>query len=592
MSKKLVPQNLDITIKPDSLCNSKITICAILIDIITGKLVTPYFQPIVDLRNGEVYSHGVTCYGPQDSILNTPENLIAASLAFNLQQELQEVCNKITIQVVGDKGLKKNYTLVDSEKSKEMFLTLTLTQRSSQDIIFSTNPTFPGYHQGISTKITIQPTVIIEEHGVQPKYIVISCQCIGDMDKKSFQQTQIKATAAYAHTIGAVVLATDVSTADELVVLMELGIDLACGSLFGRPSSIPSVISEELISKIKSYHRTAEYYTLSQNVGVKIGDIVQYNPFVTSTTIISNVEVLFGVRYQGIVIVDDNIPVGLLMKNKLYYRLGTPYGVSLYLSKPAANLMDQEALIVDAELPLETVSQMAMNRLEDSQYDLIIVVSNEKYVGVVSVTHLLQQLTNLQIRFASNSNPLTGLPGNLIIEERLKQVVEMGQPFAVLYCDLDNFKAFNDKYGFEQGDCVLQFTASVLRAALLEVVDDIANTLLGHIGGDDFIILTDQDKAEKLCKFIVKEFDEKIKKYYEPEDIEQECIMVANRKGKLEQFPLMSISIGVVHNRSKKFSSYIEIGEVAAQLKKMAKKISGSAWVFDQRNNEEWNDCP
>lgn len=565
------------------MCNLKTNICANLIDIITKELVTPYFQPIVDLRNGEVYSYSVACYGPQHSILDTPEELITAALEFNLQQELQEVCRKITTQVVADKGLKNNWILFGFKKSDELFLDLTLTQRSSQKIIYSTNPASHD-HQGVPTKITIQPDMIIKERELQPKYIVINCQCIGNLDKKSFQQTQIKATVAYAHTIGAFVLAIDVSTLDELGVLMELEVDFACGSLFGRSSPILSVISEEAISKIKSYHSTTEGHTLSENVSMKIGDIVQCNPFAASTIIISNLEALFGARYQGIVIVDDNIPVGLLMKNRLYYRLGTPYGVSLYSSKPVADLMDKEALIVDAELPLETVSQMAMNRLEDSQYDLIIVVRNKKYAGVVSVTHLLQQLTNLQIKFASNSNPLTGLPGNLIIEERLKQVVLKGQPFAVLYCDLDNFKAFNDKYGFEQGDCVLKFTASLLQAAMLEVVNDTSNTLLGHIGGDDFIILTDQDRAEKLCEVIVKKFDKKIIKYYASEDIKQKYIMVENRKGKLEQFPLMSISIGVVHNRNKKFSSYIEIGEVAAQLKKIAKKIPGSSWLFDQRN--------
>lgn len=589
MTKKTVPQNLDVTVKTDSLCNSKMNICRSLIDIITRKLVTPYFHPIVDLRNGDVYSYGVTCYGPQDSMLHTPESLREASLSFNLQQELQEVCNEITTQVAVYNGIKDFFILFDSNRSNDMFFDLTLIECFSPKKIFGTNFPSPGYYQEMHVKADIDSHPFIVEQELQPKYIVISCQCIGDVDRINFQKSQIEGIVAYAHIIGAVVFVRDVSTTDELFVLMELGVDLACGSLFGLPSLILPNIAEALICKIRKHRLTAKYHTLSQSVSVKIGDIVQYTPFVTPTTIIGNLGALLGEHYQGVVIVDGNIPVGLLMKNKLYYQLGTPYGVSLYLRKPAAKLMDTEALVVDAELPLETVSQMAMSRLEDRQYDLIIIVKNNEYAGVVSVTHLLQQLTNLQIRFASNSNPLTGLPGNLVIEERLKQVVAGGQPFAVLYCDLDNFKAFNDKYGFEHGDRVLEFTASMLRESLLEVVDDVSNSLLGHIGGDDFIIVTDLDKAEKLCKCIIKEFDQKIKKYYESQDIAQGCIKVVNRKGKMEQFPLMSISIGVVHNRNRKFSSYIEIGETSAQLKKMAKKISGSSWVVDQRSGEQCN---
>lgn len=583
MQKKAGSQGLDMTVTANLLSNSKQNIRQNLIEIIMGKLVIPYFQPIVDLRDGEIYSYGVTCYGPPNGMLHTPEKLLEASLSYNLQQEIKAVCNEIVTAVVGNREVKQDYIFFDSKRSNEMFLELTLTQGTSQKKLFNANSKSCGSYQEMTIETDSQMPPSSVEQDLQTKYIVIRCQGIGDSGKKSFRQNQIKATVAYAHIIGMLVLATDVSTTDELVVLMELGVDLVCGSLFGDPSVNLPVIAEELISKIKSYRPLAEYPTLSQSVNVKIGDIVQYTPFVTPDTIISNLGVLLEDRYQGIVIVENNIPVGLLMKNKLYYRLGTPYGVSLYLSKPAANLMDREALIVDAELPLEIVSQMAMNRLGDSQYDLIIVVKNKEYAGVVSVTHLLQKLTNLQIHFASNSNPLTGLPGNLIIEERLKQVLAEGQSFAILYCDLDNFKAFNDKYGFEQGDRVLEFTAAVLRAGLFDVVGDISNTLLGHIGGDDFIIVTDPDKAEYLCKFIVKEFDQKINKYYEPEDIEQDCIMVANRKGKMERFPLMSISIGVVHNRNRQFSNYIEIGEASAQLKKLAKSISGSAWVIDQR---------
>jgi GGDEF domain-containing protein len=285
---------------------------------------------------------------------------------------------------------------------------------------------------------------------------------------------------------------------------------------------------------------------------------------------------------QGVVVVEEHKPVGLVMKNELYYRLGSQYGVPLYYKRPIKLLMDKEPLIVDAGMPLEAVSHQAMARQEAKLYDLIIVTKGGRYWGTVSIIDLLRHITDRKIRSAANANPLTGLPGNLVIEERLKKLVAHNEPFAVLYVDLDNFKAFNDRYGFEQGDRALRLTSAILSQAMTACSDSHAD-FLGHIGGDDFILITRPEKADTLCQAIIARFDREFRSLFPPEDLESGFITVLNRKGQEESFPITTVSIAVVDNIERRFANYLELGRIAAQLKRRAKAIEGSVYLTDRR---------
>jgi diguanylate cyclase (GGDEF)-like protein len=320
---------------------------------------------------------------------------------------------------------------------------------------------------------------------------------------------------------------------------------------------------------------------------LNIGSIIENCPTIANGVLVSDAERLFAAKAcLGIVILNDNKPVGLLMKNRLYYQLGTHYGVSLYYSRPVEKVMDHNPLIVNACLPLEAVSKLVMERNEANQYDLIIVVQDEKYLGTVSISNLLKHLTDLQIRRAFNSSPLTGLPGNLLIEDQLKNLINQKTGiYAVIYLDLDHFKAFNDYYGFEHGDRVLKQTAAILSECLATSSSPNATDFLGHIGGDDFVIITRWEAAESICVSIIEKFDNAIQQLYTSKDLAKGYIKIKNRKGIMEKFSIMSISIAIVTNRYRQFNNYLEIGEIAAELKKKAKNISGSVWITDNRND-------
>lgn len=179
------------------------------------------------------------------------------------------------------------------------------------------------------------------------------------------------------------------------------------------------------------------------------------------------------------------------------------------------------------------------------------------------------------------ANPLTRLPGNVSILNELSNRLEKNELFAVCYLDLDKFKAYNDKYGFEHGDEVIRETARIL----IKVREEIGNPndFIGHIGGDDFVYITTPDVVDRICNKIITDFDRVVPSFYNEEDRKKKFIVAKDRKGKETKIPLLSVSIGVVTNLHRKISHLAEIGEIGAELKAYAKQREGSNYIKDKR---------
>ena len=178
-------------------------------------------------------------------------------------------------------------------------------------------------------------------------------------------------------------------------------------------------------------------------------------------------------------------------------------------------------------------------------------------------------------------SPLTGLPGNVQIHAELKKRLSSKEDFSVLYFDLDNFKSYNDVYGFLKGDQIIKYTADTIVKCVHENVED--NTFVGHVGGDDLVAIIPGTDCDELCQTILANFDSKLKSFFTDDDVEKGYIEVANRKGIIEQFPLTSLSIGVVIAYAGRFHNILEIGEVGAQVKHAAKSVMGSSYAIDKR---------
>jgi DNA-binding response OmpR family regulator len=186
-----------------------------------------------------------------------------------------------------------------------------------------------------------------------------------------------------------------------------------------------------------------------------------------------------------------------------------------------------------------------------------------------------------RVRSMRDLSPLTGLPGNFRIAEELHRRVSSGDPVAVVHGDLDNFNAFNDHYGFMRGDDVIKFTAETLVRAARSTGDP--TCFIGHVGGDDFIVVMDPSLVEQFCKEVAESFDDGILDFYDPQDALRGYVEVIDRRGERHAFPIVSFSMGVATNDRRSFASEWEASSVAAEMKEHAKTAPGSTFMVDRR---------
>ena len=180
-----------------------------------------------------------------------------------------------------------------------------------------------------------------------------------------------------------------------------------------------------------------------------------------------------------------------------------------------------------------------------------------------------------------NLSPLTGLPGNIRIQEEIERAVREDRPFAVLYCDLDNFKAYNDQKGFVRGDRLIQATARIIQDAVVEFAG--SEGFVGHVGGDDFVAVLPPDVAEPVAERIVERFESVKPEFYDDDDLERGFVEVEDRKGVMQKLPLAGVSVGIATTSVRRFAHYGEAVSVATEMKQFAKRDAASSYAVDRR---------
>lgn len=234
--------------------------------------------------------------------------------------------------------------------------------------------------------------------------------------------------------------------------------------------------------------------------------------------------------------------------------------------------------------PIRVFNQAAKTIASGQLDSRVRISTNDELEELADTFNAMTKELALMKEKAENANPLTKLPGNIVIMEDVTRRIEAGKKFTVIYCDLDNFKAFNDKYGIHKGDEAIMLTGDIFKEAVKAKGGE--GDFIGHEGGDDFLLVTDPERAQGLADYITSTFDEKVKALYNQEDLARGHIVAHARDGSVKEFPIMTISLAGVTNVHRPIKAYAEVTNIAAEVKKKAKNEPRSCFVLDQRKGD------
>ena len=278
-------------------------------------------------------------------------------------------------------------------------------------------------------------------------------------------------------------------------------------------------------------------------------------------------------------VIQDERPIGLIRRLDFMDIFLSNFGRELHGKKLASLFMDANPLIIEEELALEEASRLVTTRMSRfSDPHAFIITRDGCYRGMGWTMNLLEKITDLRVHDARYANPLTLLPGNVPIQDRIEELLKAGRPFAVAYCDLDHFKPFNDVYGYESGDLVIKTVGQILVAQA-----DSRRDFVGHIGGDDFIAIFESLDWRRRCERILEAFGRAAPDFYSEADQLQGGIKAHDRCGQEQFFPLLSLSIGVVQPDIDDCRSHHDVSTLATEAKHQAKLLSGNSLFIDRR---------
>jgi GGDEF domain-containing protein len=276
----------------------------------------------------------------------------------------------------------------------------------------------------------------------------------------------------------------------------------------------------------------------------------------------------------------EGTPLGMLSRYALIDRFAKPFRRELYGKKPCTEFMDSTPLVIDHSVTVEEVGRIISRGEKHRMLDGFIVTDGGRYLGVGSSQDLMALITDMQISAARYANPLTALPGAVPLNEHADRLLELRLPFTACYFDINDFKPFNDRFGYRLGDQIIQMLGHLLRD-----IGEAKRDFVSHIGGDDFMVLFQSEDWEARCARALQSFDGRIANFIPLEELPFGGYLGTDRKGREVMHALPTLAIGALRVEPGDCSSHHEIAAATASAKRMAKRSPGSALFIERRRS-------
>lgn len=407
---------------------------------------------------------------------------------------------------------------------------------------------------------------------------VLNAQHLEDVEAGSPSVDRLRALLSQQRKRGRKILAPGVHSQAALDVARALEIELVCGDFIGRPSRRPYDMLSA--AAFKSLREQCVCESSCERTESLLGRLLFPLAPVTPKTPAEEVFHFFEQQpdIRALAVVEDGRPLGIISRYEMVDHMARPYRHELFGRKSCTRFMDPEPLVFDVHIGLAELMDQVVQAHPRHLISGFIVTEAGRYLGMGAVQDLMREITAMQIDSARHANPLTQLPGNVPINQHIDTLLENGIPCAVAYCDLDHFKPFNDTYGYAKGDEIIRLTAQVLAECVVPEID-----FLGHVGGDDFVVVFLSPDWQARCERALDRFAAEVTRFFSPEDLARGGYESPNRKGEMEFHPLTSLSIGALECPPGQYSSHLEVASVAAEVKKKAKAVRGNSLYVNQR---------
>lgn len=576
------------------------------IELFQRRQLSAVFQPILDFRRHRYLGYEGLIRGPAETPLHSPAALFDLARHTGLTTEFERVCREtvlrefarlrlsgplfvnVSISCLADPAFMDGATAALLKEigldAGRIVIELTENQHVSdfsalRDVLVAYRKL--GYRIAIDDLGEGFSNLRIWSE-VRPEFVKIDRHFISGIADDGLKFQLVRAMHEIADSCHADVIAEGIETEAEFATLRDLGIAYGQGFLIARPAAAPAQApAEPVLDLIRRgsviVFPRAPAASSAVTARKLLQEIAPVFPGCENETVFARFERDPALLVLPVVDVDDR-PLGLISRYSIIDRFARPFRRELYGKKPCTLFMDPQPTIVDQDASVQEIGQRLSQSPSHHLLDGFIITAQGRYLGVGNSQALMALITDMQMRAARYANPLTQLPGNVPINEHIDRLLAARVPFTACYCDLDHFKPYNDAYGYRRGDQMIQLVGNLLAEACDPAID-----FVGHIGGDDFMLLLQSPDWHHRLTLALHLFDDSLAGLVDITHLAQGGYEGEDRRGQRIFHPLPALSAGCLMVEAGTYVSHHEVSAAVTEAKKQAKKIPGSTLFVERR---------
>lgn len=561
------------------------------------------FQPIVDLSRRGVLGYEALMRGPEGTALHSPDALLAVARSAGLLLELEMLGCALAVESFARLDLPGKLfinasasavTRIARDLGGSLMRTIVATGFAPNRLVVELTEherveDVPAMAEAVVMLRGLGLQLAMDDFGdgrsslrlwaqIQPEIVKVDKFFIQACHRDSRKIEVLRSIRQLASAFGTALVAEGVEEAADLEVLRDLGFHHVQGYFLGRPLAdpprvpAPEALAVLELTKLAVLPTSPAQVRPEEQVERLLVGAPTVSPEVNNETLVR----LFvrNPALHGVAVVDRDIPIGLVNRRHFLDKYAQPFHPELYGRRSCTLFMNPNPLRIERSMPISALAAVLTGEDQSYLQDGFVITEQGRYVGLATGESLVRAVTEQRVEAARHANPLTFLPGNIPITEHIQRLLAKGADFATAYFDLNNFKPYNDLYGYWRGDQMIKLAAEVILRHC-----EPRHDFVGHVGGDDFVVLFQSEDWHARCEAIVADFNAEARHLFDATELQRNGMEGEDRRGVRTFFPLTTIAVGVVPVETCGCGSAEEVASAAAAAKKRAKEQGAGLYL-------------